>query len=92
MPDGQKTTGTQQLLTLLASQWTIPVIYALRHDTLRYSAAEPTHRLDPLLNGAGSGSLALAHSALQDSEERCSRYHRGQDLTRIHRFCTTGLD
>jgi HxlR-like helix-turn-helix len=40
MPGGQKTTGTQQLLTLLASKWTIPVIYALQHDTLRYSALE----------------------------------------------------
>jgi DNA-binding HxlR family transcriptional regulator len=40
MPGGQKTTGTQQLLTLLASKWTIPVIYALQHDTLRYSAIE----------------------------------------------------
>jgi hypothetical protein len=40
MPGGQKTTGTQQLLTLLASRWTIPVIYALQHDTLRYSAIE----------------------------------------------------
>jgi len=40
MPGGQKTTGTQQLLTLLASKWTIPVIYALQYETLRYSAIE----------------------------------------------------
>lgn len=40
MPGRQQTTGTQQLLTLLASTWTLPVIDALQHDMLRYSALE----------------------------------------------------
>lgn len=40
MPSGQKTTGTQQRQKLLASKWTVPVISALQHTTLRYSAIE----------------------------------------------------